>query len=451
MSNGCPAKYVFNPENVVDVAKDIPVGSKPDGSAVNIQPQLVNLKLRPGSTEKFNVTVYVSKNYPVDLYYLVDNTVSMMDDFVNLATLSDQLIAEMVALTQNFHLGLGTFSDKPLKPWIMTDFYTKKPIALCDDCAIPDVFRHRLSLGNISNDEFAVKLKDVSFAATIEDTEASLEAMLQVVVCQDVIGWRKNSKRILLVSTESIAHFSGDGLFSGLLSQHDGNCYTNSEGVYSAAEHLDFPSVETLHYKLKESRIQTVFAIPDYRKDYYEELAKVLPMTIVAVMAEDSKDLVKVVVDSFTKIAKMVQLSFVDTQPDEKLAVNFTAYCPNGEVKPGSTMCEDVDFDSSVIFEVSVTAPLNRYFYSSFSLAQESLEHWSTLRVNVQSVTEGGCDCDDSVLYPPPNKLQGKLISFFHCCELFLFRPLNELWPLVGSFFSAVSIGFADRDKLFKK
>ena len=106
---------------------NIAVGPKSEdvASAVNMQPQLVNLKMRPGSTERFNVTIYVSKNYPVDLYYLVDNTVSMMDDFKNLAVLSDQLIAEMNSLTQNFHLGLGTFSDKPMRPWIFTDFYTQ--------------------------------------------------------------------------------------------------------------------------------------------------------------------------------------------------------------------------------------------------------------------------------------------------------------------------------------
>ncbi|XP_075243255.1 integrin beta-5-like isoform X2 [Convolutriloba macropyga] len=404
LDNGCPSEYINDPKNVIQMPGNIAVGPKSEdvASAVNMQPQLVNLKMRPGSTERFNVTIYVSKNYPVDLYYLVDNTVSMMDDFKNLAVLSDQLIAEMNSLTQNFHLGLGTFSDKPMRPWIFTDFYTQKPVALCDDCAIPDVFRHQHKLTNISGEEFAIKLKDVKFAATIDDTEATLEAMMQVVVCPKIIGWRQNSKRILLVSTESIAHFSGDGAFSGLLTKHDGECHLTEEGIYTAGDKFDFPTLETLFYKLKDSRIQTVFAIPEHRKKYYEEIVRVLPMSIVAVMAEDSKDLVEVVVESFTKIAKLVQLSFVQP-PQDDVIVNITAFCPSGEIIPDTTNCEDVGFDSTVTFEVSVTAPLNDYFYSSFSLAQESLEHWTQLTVNVESLTgsgAGACDCTDPRLYP---------------------------------------------------
>ena len=403
VSHGCPAEYLYNPPSTVDSPSKRDPGAKIDGKTINISPQLVNLKLRPGDTYKFNVTVYVSLNYPVDLYYLVDNTFSMKDDFSNLAYLSNQLIQEMVALTKNFYLGLGTFNDKPMKPWVFTNFYTGEPIKLCDECAIPDVFRHQLTLTNISHDEFAVKLKDVKFAATIEDTEATLEAMLQVVACPDIIGWRKNAKRILLVSTESIAHFAGDGIFSGLYRKHSGECYTNTEGVYSAWDKYDFPTAETLYYKLKESRVQTVFAIPQQRKLYYEELVKVLPMSFVAVMAEDSKDVVRVVVDSFTKIAKLVQLTFVDI-PMNDVIVNFTAFCPNGEVKIGSKICEDVEFDSTVTFEISVTAPLRKAFSTSFSIAQESLEHWSVLKVNVESVSQGGCNCDDVSLYPPDNE-----------------------------------------------
>jgi len=35
--------------------------------------------------------------------------------------------------------------------------------------------------------------------------------MLQAVVCKEAIGWRDNSRRILLVATDDGFHIAGDG------------------------------------------------------------------------------------------------------------------------------------------------------------------------------------------------------------------------------------------------
>jgi len=51
-------------------------------SAVQIRPQRVSLKLRPGQPFDVNMQYAQAEDYPVDLYYLMDLSKSMEDDKV---------------------------------------------------------------------------------------------------------------------------------------------------------------------------------------------------------------------------------------------------------------------------------------------------------------------------------------------------------------------------------
>lgn len=57
-------------------------------------------------------------------------------------------------------------------------------------------------MGTVSNDDIP---------------EAMLEALLQSVVCKDVIGWRADARKLVLVFTDQLYHTAGDGKVS---------CYT---------------------------------------------------------------------------------------------------------------------------------------------------------------------------------------------------------------------------------
>lgn len=71
--------------------------------------------LAPG--ERRNITVtFTLKKHPLDLYYLMDTTGSMADDKVNLVALSSSFVATVSNLTDDFHIGFGTFKDKPMFP-----------------------------------------------------------------------------------------------------------------------------------------------------------------------------------------------------------------------------------------------------------------------------------------------------------------------------------------------
>lgn len=57
------------------------------------------------------------EDYPVDLYYLMDLSLSMKDDLDTILNLGTKLAEEMGKLTSNFRLGFGSFVDKNMSPF----------------------------------------------------------------------------------------------------------------------------------------------------------------------------------------------------------------------------------------------------------------------------------------------------------------------------------------------
>lgn len=48
-------------------------------------------------------------------------------------------------------------------------------------------------------------------SGNIDNPEGGLDGIVQVIVCGDQIGWRVNSRRLLLHVTDQSFHFAGDG------------------------------------------------------------------------------------------------------------------------------------------------------------------------------------------------------------------------------------------------
>ena len=45
----------------------------------------------------------------------------------------------------------------------------------------------------------------------LDAPEAMLEALLQVVVCKEVVGWREAARKLIMVMTDNGFHLAGDG------------------------------------------------------------------------------------------------------------------------------------------------------------------------------------------------------------------------------------------------
>lgn len=66
----------------------------------------------------FQVKVQHTEHYPVDLYYLMDLSASMVDDLQKIKDLGSTLSKEMANLTNKFRMGFGSFVEKPTLPFI---------------------------------------------------------------------------------------------------------------------------------------------------------------------------------------------------------------------------------------------------------------------------------------------------------------------------------------------
>lgn len=65
---------------------------------------------------------------------------------------------------------------------------------------------------------FQRALSGIDTVTNQDDPEAMLEGLLQAVVCREVIGWRREARKLILVFTDQLYHSAGDGKVSLQLS-----------------------------------------------------------------------------------------------------------------------------------------------------------------------------------------------------------------------------------------
>ena len=86
------------------------------------------LCLCAGSEVTFQVKIQHTEDYPVDIYYLMDLSASMVDDLQMIKDLGSSLSKEMANLTSKFRMGFGSFVEKPVLPFIkVTEKELKNP------------------------------------------------------------------------------------------------------------------------------------------------------------------------------------------------------------------------------------------------------------------------------------------------------------------------------------
>jgi integrin beta 1 len=69
-------------------------------------------------SERIPILFRQAEDYPVDLYFLMDLSHSMLDDKEKLSRLGQALATKMQSITKNFRLGFGSFVDKNVPPFV---------------------------------------------------------------------------------------------------------------------------------------------------------------------------------------------------------------------------------------------------------------------------------------------------------------------------------------------
>lgn len=205
---------------------------------IQIKPQRIRIRLAPNSALR-NVMIHykVAKNFPLDLYFLHNPSMSLENLVTNFTEIADDIVNEISNLTTNFRLGSGTAMDKVIAPFVHRDpEYLLHPCNIQNmECDNPYSFLHRKSF-TANTAEFKDVFSKVNHSGNQDIGEGMFDGLMQVMVCGDKIGWRNKARRMVVYATDVNFHQAGDGRTAGILEPNDCECHLDDTGKYTKAE-----------------------------------------------------------------------------------------------------------------------------------------------------------------------------------------------------------------------
>merc|ERR1719457_246923 len=399
----CPAEHRQNPRSSSESTKDDDFADQSSGDAVQLKPQKMNIKLRPGNPVTVNIDFKKTVEYPLDLYYVMDLSNSMSDDLETLKGLGDNLVAEIKKITSNVHLGFGSFVDKVMMPYASTvTEHLKNP---CDkgDCSPVFGFKHQLKITE-DGEQFKTVVKDTTISGNIDSPEGGFDALMQIAVCQSTIGWRDDALRVILYASDASPHIALDGKLAAILEANDKQChltkgynkYLPEDTVYAKSKELDYPSVGQLRDVFRSNKIQTIFAVTEEVYPLYEELTKVLDTTSFAgQLAADSGNVVQVIEDSYNELKSIITLT--PPKVSSNIEMQYRVKCPGDTDFTENTLtCNNAgDIDDEVRFQFTFNAkacPDDTSSKEQLNIKSPQLKDETIIEIEY----ECECECSDT-------------------------------------------------------
>ncbi|KAM7406806.1 hypothetical protein PAMA_002837 [Pampus argenteus] len=355
IERGCKKEEIISPENNVSIVKNNPLSTSfKQQEPVQLSPQELRLRLRPGLPTTFSVSFKRVQGYPVDLYYLMDLSNSMEDDLENVKELGKDLFAALKKITEHAQIGFGAFVDKTVLPYTNTNKEKlRKP---CNDdkkCQAAFGYRHVLSM-TPREEDFKKEVTNTSISGNLDPPEGSLDALMQAAVCGEKIGWRNSSTRLIVLTTDAGFHMAGDGKLAGILEPNDEICHMKNN-TYIKSSEMDYPSVGQLAMQLEKNNIQPIFAVTKRMEEVYQQLSKMIPKSEVGVLSQDSKNVVDLIESAYNRLSSKVTVTH-DNLP-ENVRVVYTPKCDNAEpARHSEGVCDNVYVGQEISFDITVTA-----------------------------------------------------------------------------------------------
>ncbi|CAB1346731.1 unnamed protein product [Coregonus sp. 'balchen'] len=232
VERGCMEGDIISPINIFSFSKNSTLSNSTfdKDEPIQLRPQEVNLKLRPGLPQTFKLDFQRVEGYPVDLYYLMDLSYSMEDDLRSIKTLGNELFNALQRITKKGRIGFGSFVDKTVLPFTNTNpEKLNKPCAETEKYCQPAFgYRHVLSMTE-NKAEFEREVNKQRISGNLDSPEGTLDAIMQAAVCGDRIGWRNSSTRLIVLTTDDGFHMAGDGKLAGILEPNDERCYMDNK------------------------------------------------------------------------------------------------------------------------------------------------------------------------------------------------------------------------------
>ncbi|KAI6220095.1 Integrin beta-PS [Aphelenchoides fujianensis] len=353
LEHGCATNQVVNPQSTLRTILQEPFVEATDEETENIQlrPQEVEIRIRPKSMARFDVTFRQAVDYPVDLYYLMDLSYSMKDDKEKLSQLGDLLAARMRQITKNFRLGFGSFVDKKVMPFV--DPRKDKIQSPCPEgCAPTYGFRHQMSLTTNTN-KFAKEVDKAEISGNLDAPEGGFDAIIQAIMCN----------------------------LGGIVTPNDGQCHLDENGYYTKSTEQDYPSIAQIHKTIKDHKVNMIFAVTKSNKHLYDQLSAALPD-----------------VSSTGKIAEKI-IMVDNANSSMGLKLSYRSKCLDGRTLQDTNVCEGIKVGDEVTFEVTLEAThcVDRRDFE-LHIGPSGLDE--TLLLNVHVLCD--CDCEEEIIINAP-------------------------------------------------
>ncbi|XP_078051404.1 integrin beta-nu-like, partial [Augochlora pura] len=384
------SKKVLKDEDFQDV-------TQPDQAPVQLKPQKVSVKIQPHSKIEIPLHYRPAKNYPLDLYYLMDLTLTMKDDLDTLIELAQNISHTLKMFTNNYRFGFGSYADKPLMPVVFSAYRDNSCKSEHKSCIPLYAFRHRLSLTN-EIQEFIEEIDDIDIVGNLDNLKAGMEAVVQAVVCKEKIGWGYQSRKIILMATDGLLHFAGDGKLTGTVDRSDFQCHLDENGIYTMAEKFDYPSLAEVSRILKDNKVNLLFAVTEDRRPEYELMVDLLEEKArVATLAENSSNILQIIESYYHDLITKVVLRDNSTDP---LRVEYFSNCGRaGEERIKTSDCEGLEEGKVYNFSLVLSfdkCPRNQSALQQTIVIEDALaSEASKIVIDVELLC--GCDCKDSI------------------------------------------------------
>ncbi|XP_065338001.1 integrin beta-PS-like [Cloeon dipterum] len=373
----CSGKLT-NPQTVIRALQDNPL-STTAGRIVQIKPQKMSIKARPGQKVQFELHYQQAKDYPLDLYYLMDMSNSMKDDKDKLSALGSKLASEMRRRSSNLRMGFGSFVDKVTMPFVNT--LTEIP---CPDCARPYEFINHLSLTD-RTDNFAPAVHQTQISGNVDTPEGGFDALMQAMVCKNEIGWRNESLRMIIFSTDAESHYSGDGRLGGVVEPNDELCHMQNNR-YTHGLIQDYPSVAQISNNARKLKMNVIFAVTENVKITYEMLKEAIYNSQTAILKGDSSNVVELIKEQYDKLTQDV---IMDYPKSDDFEIKMFSRCKGGNELSETNTCFVKKKGDTITFNVQLEVK-----QCPASKTQKIYIAPSSINERLEIDLEVDCECD---------------------------------------------------------
>ncbi|XP_055851878.1 integrin beta-nu isoform X2 [Episyrphus balteatus] len=414
VNNNCSPDNIWVNKQGIDIisADELRDFQSDSNRATQVKPQKIHIKLVKSHTQQFKLTYRPALNNPLDLYYLMDLTWTMRDDRKTLVRLGAKLSEALKNLTANHRIGFGSFADKPTMPMIMPHLIDNPCAAEGHSCEPTYSFRHHLPLTD-DIDKFVKSVKRSRVTGNLDNLEGGIDALMQVIVCTERIGWKKEARKIVVFATDGFMHFAGDGILAGASIKNDRKCHLDESGEYTESLFFDYPSLEETYRELVKQKISVVYAVTGNVYQTYQEMDHLMNGTSnVEKLSMDSSNILELIKTSYETFLKRVK--FTDNSPPF-IHLNYETNCGNQfENLRQRNYCNDLKMGKEVEFYINITLkafPTDGMYHRTILIEDPGLSEHLELDVEIQEA----CPCDEKGAVEENERAMCNEHGIFHC------------------------------------